>query len=124
MSENEIIRALTETLSQPNIGKIIEQIREQYSRTLWLAGNGGSCYNVSHMASDLEALGYDTKCLDLNIARITAITNDYGWGKVYEYQMWHFKAQDILIVLSVHGGAVRKGEVWSNNLVKACQVAK
>jgi phosphoheptose isomerase len=38
--------------------------------------------------------------------------------------MTSFGAGDVLIVVSVHGGRVRSGTVWSCNLLKACEYAK
>lgn len=103
---------------------ILESARQE-ERRIWSCGNGGSCSLCVHFTADLENLGLDTKCLCCNQARITALANDVGWENVYVEQMKYFKEGDILIVASVHGGVgMDRAGAWSQNLVKACQLAK
>jgi D-sedoheptulose 7-phosphate isomerase len=111
-------------INEGSLEKLVQMLVESKSVRIWIAGNGGSASTAIHFASDLKSLGFDVSCLDENISRITAITNDYGWDKVYEYQMKYFKAGDILVVFSVHGGTIVGNEVWSGNLVRACEIAR
>ena len=50
-----------------------------------------------------------------------AIINDEGFDSLYEEQLKsHFREGDVLICLSVHGGAGEdKAGLWSQNLLKA-----
>ena len=90
---------------------------------IWLAGNGGSAYTVAHFASDLMNLGFDVFCMVDNTARLTAITNDYGWEFVYTKQLTNFKKADVLILASVHGSG-KVGDDWSQNLLLVAVEAK
>jgi D-sedoheptulose 7-phosphate isomerase len=85
-----------------------------------LIQNGGSASCASHFASDLASLGFDTICLTDNPARLTALVNDFGWEDTYVKQLSWIKTGDILIAISVHGGA----DSWSCNLVRAATFAK
>jgi len=96
---------------------------KRYGNRIFLAGNGGSAYTIAHFASDLMNLGFDVFCMNDNLARLTAITNDYGWECAYTQQLTHFKQGDIMITASVHGGG-KEGEVWSQNLLLVALEAK
>jgi len=98
---------------------------KKHDNRIFLAGNGGSAYITAHFASDLMNLGYDVQCLTTNTARLTAITNDYGWEFAYTKQLEHFKQYDILILISVHGGGhTYDKNKWSSNLLLAAIEAK
>jgi len=89
-------------------------------------GNGGSASTASHFASDLSKLGVKAYCLNDNQARVTAITNDSGFGKLYVEQLEsRFNGGDIVVGFSVHGGIGedRAGK-WSQNLLLAIDYAK
>lgn len=103
---------------EDNINKFVETLRNAKKNEcrVWLAGNGGSSATISHFASDLMNLGFDVFCMVDNKARLTALTNDYGWELVYTKQLNYFKERDVLILMSVHGGeGVLKGP--SENLL-------
>ena len=121
MSLQESEGILTKLLSQmPNIESFVlylKNARDKKDR-VWLAGNGGSAYTVAHFASDLMNLGFDVFCMVDNIARLTAITNDYGWEFAYEKQLKNFRKFGVLILVSVHGGG-KLGDSWSQNLLLA-----
>lgn len=108
------------------LNKIREDELDQFASFLlnaervWLVGNGGSASLASHFASDLDALGFDVKCLTDNVARLTAIVNDYSWEETYVKQLDHMVKGDVLVVISVHGGSID----WSNNLVGAVVFGK
>ena len=121
---DECIQYLKQTSLQDleNFISILKEARESKKR-LWLTGNGGSCALCIHFSSDLENLGFDTKCLCVNSSRITALTNDIGWEFVYVKQLENFKKGDILILASVHGGG-KVGDEWSQNLLLVAIEAK
>jgi D-sedoheptulose 7-phosphate isomerase len=117
---NEISEILTR-IDEENLDKAVEILLEHKpSHRIFLVGNGGSSACASHFASDLASLGFDATCLSDNIPRLTAITNDFGWEDVFIKQLEHLKPNDILIVISVHGGS----NSWSCNLVRAASFAK
>lgn len=90
---------------------------------IYLAGNGGSASTMSHFASDLANLGFDTFCLNDNVARVTALANDKGWDRVYLEQLRSlFENGDVLILASVHGCVGQdEGDEWSQNLLQAAK---
>lgn len=101
-----------------NFLDILKHAKNHHHR-IYLVGNGGSAYVASHFASDLLNLGFDVVCLNTNIARLTALTNDIGWHYVYVEQLQHFQKGDVLILISVHGGR----KTASFNLIKAANLA-
>ena len=64
--------------------------------------------------------------LNENLSRVSALTNDEGWGKVYTSQLSNFFEQgDVVVAISVHGGSGQdRSELWSQNLLAALQYAK
>ena len=105
----------------------------QNAGTVYLMGNGGSASNASHIVNDmgkctvvpgkkrLKVLGFTD-----NPSLITALVNDNGFDNLYSEQLLNFvKPGDALIGFSVHGGSGRdKAGLWSQNLLKAFNVAK
>lgn len=97
-------------------------------RRVFIAGNGGSAAAASHMASDWSAWmpvpGDEAGrplptvvALNDNIARVTAIANDFRYEEVFSRQIdGRGRAGDVLLVLSVSGG--------SPNLVQAARLAR
>src|SRR5437879_9330343 len=61
-----------------------------------------------------------------NIPLLSALTNDDGWENVYVEQLKSlFHAGDVVVGISVHGGAGRdKAGLWSQNLLRALQYAR
>ena len=83
-------------------------------------GNGGSGSTASHFSADLQNLGFDSVCLNDSLPRVSALTNDKGWGRVYTEQLSQVIPEDVLVLFTVHGseGAESAGP-WSQNLVEA-----
>lgn len=126
MSLKEAERILGQLVSKTtDINDFVHYLRKAKMRNnrIWLAGNGGSAYTMSHFASDLMNLNFDVFCMNDNIARLSALTNDIGWEFVYVKQLENFKKGDILILASVHGGG-KIGDEWSQNLLLAAIEAK
>ena len=100
---------------------------------VFTAGNGGSAANASHLASDLAKFtrvpdrhGFRVHALTDNASLISAITNDLGFHEVFTAQLEPLlEAGDVLVCLSVHGGAgADRAGPWSQNLVAAATLAK
>lgn len=65
-------------------------------------------------------------CLNDNIPLMSALINDEGFDNLfYEQLLNQFQSGDVLICISVHGGAGRdKAGLWSQNLLKAMRYVK
>ena len=82
--------------------------------TVFIIGNGGSAATASHMANDF-ALGscpredlnpYRIMSLTDNIAELTAISNDYGYERVFLDQLKvHYRPGDKLVAISASGNS-------------------
>lgn len=105
----------------------------QRGSQVFVCGNGGSASTATHFACDLSKTTiikgkkrFVAYCLNDNIPLLSAITNDEGFDKLfYEQLQDRFHKGDVLICISVHGGAGRdKAALWSQNLLKAMKYAK
>ena len=93
------------------------------NKKIILAGNGGSATQASHIAAEftgrykLERKALPAIALTTDMAAITAIGNDYGFGAVFERQVEALGNEgDVFIALSTSGN--------SENLIKAAEAAK
>jgi D-sedoheptulose 7-phosphate isomerase len=95
---------------------------------VYTCGNGGSASTATHFACDLIKTvesegrrGFKAECLNDNIPVVLAYINDNGFDNLYiEQLITKFAYGDVLICLSVHGGA----GMWSQNLLKAIKYAQ
>lgn len=90
---------------------------------VFVAGNGGSSTAAIHIANDLMAasgaLGSAPQVMALteNIARVTAIANDFSYDEIFSRQLMGWGGpRDVLLLLSVSG--------HSANLVRAAEVGR
>jgi len=99
---------------------------------VFTCGNGGSASTATHFACDLARTTivdnhkrFQAYCLNDNIPLMSALINDEGFDNLFYEQLKNFFHQgDVLICLSVHGGAGRdKASLWSQNLLKAMKYA-
>jgi len=122
-------------LSVKDIDKAIELLYGAWKRgnQVFTCGNGGSASTATHFACDLVKTtgaqgkrGFRAECLNDNIPLMLALINDEGFDNLFCEQLKvKFHGGDILICISVHGGAGRdKAELWSQNLLKAMNYAK
>jgi D-sedoheptulose 7-phosphate isomerase len=133
-------RYLTETAEiaqatdREALAKVVEILFQAYQddRTIYICGNGGSAANASHLACDLAKFTwvegkrrFKVTSLCENASLISALTNDVGFGRIFVEQLvGRMVAGDVLIGLSVHGGAGEdKAGPWSQNLVAATDYA-
>ena len=116
------------------IDTTIEMLFQAYQRgsQVFICGNGGSASTATHFAADLlkgtiveGQKRFKVHCLNDNIPLVSALTNDVGFDNLYYEQLKSlFVEDDILICLSVHGGAGQdKAGQWSQNLLKAMNYA-
>lgn len=101
------------------VGDLVEAIRGR--RKIIIAGNGGSATTASHMASDLSAASRFGAsvivALPDNIARLTAIANDFSYEDVFARQVEAIgQPGDVLVLISVSGD--------SPNLLAAAAAAR
>ena len=105
----------------------------QEGKRVYTCGNGGSASTATHFACDLIKTvegagrrGFKAECLNDNIPVVLAYINDNGFENLYSEQLiTKFDRGDVLICLSVHGGAGKdKAGMWSQNLLKAIKYAQ
>ena len=129
------VQDVVKNISTSDIEAVINVLYDAWKedKAVYIIGNGGSASTASHFAADLNKYVSDYAphrfrafALVDNIPLMSALTNDNGWGEVYAYQLESFmKEGDVLVGISVHGGSGGdKAGPWSQNLLKAVNVAK
>jgi D-sedoheptulose 7-phosphate isomerase len=119
---------LTLALAQLEVGSLADVVDAlalamRAGRRVAVAGNGGSSTAAIHIASDLMAAAQTLEAtsqavaLTENIARVTAIANDYSYDEIFSRQLpgWG-RPDDVLLLLSVSGR--------SANLVRAAETGR
>ena len=128
-------RKVAEDLSVEDIDKAVQLLFEVWQRgsRVFTCGNGGSASTATHFACDLVKTtavpgkrGLRAECLNDNIPLMLALINDDGLDNLfYEQLKTKFQEGDVLICVSVHGGAGKdKAGLWSQNLLKAMTYVK
>ena len=107
--------ALLQQLDSSAILRAVEVLLECYRRRgrVYTLGNGGSASTAQHFACDLAkyvvpegARPFDARCLTDNVALYTAWANDAPREDVFVNQLRGLlQPQDVLLAVSVHGGA-------------------
>lgn len=71
---------------------------------IFFIGNGGSAAIASHMAADYQKNGHmPTMCFN-DAASLTCISNDIGFGEVFELPLqYHARLGDVLFAISSSG---------------------
>lgn len=128
---SEIIR----DISRHDIQRVIEMLFTAWreNKQVFIMGNGGSASTATHFACDLAkctiAQGkkrFRVIGLTDNIPLMTAWINDNGFENLFSEQLKNLLGPgDVVIGISVHGGSGRDmAGAWSQNLLKAMQLAK
>ncbi|MFC1904343.1 SIS domain-containing protein [Chloroflexota bacterium] len=128
-------KEVTEALSVADIDKAVELLFQAWKNGchVFTCGNGGSASTATHFACDLAKTtavpgkrGFKVECLNDNIPLMLALINDNGFDNLfYEQVQTKFQKGDVLICISVHGGAGKdKAGLWSQNLLKAMKYAR
>ncbi len=120
----------------PKIASAIEFLYKAWQKgtPVFIVGNGGSGSTATHMAADLVKTvvanpgdpGIRAMSLVDNIPLVSALTNDWGWDRIYDGQLATFwQPESIVMALSVNGGVGQdKAGVYSQNLLRALEFAK
>ncbi len=128
-------KGIAEAISVTDIEKCVEILFEAWKngREVFTCGNGGSASTATHFACDLMKSaaapgkrGLKAECLNDNIPLMLALVNDDGFDSLFIEQLkTKFEAGDVLICISVHGGAGKdKAGLWSQNLLQAMRYAR
>ena len=128
------MKGIIENMPVETIDKVIELLFDawQGGNQVFTCGNGGSASTATHFACDLSKTTivegkkrFKVYCLNDNIPLMTALINDEGFDNLfYEQLKDRFQEGDVLICISVHGGAGKdKASLWSQNLLKAIRYA-
>ena len=129
------VTKVAQAISVDDIDKATELLFDAWKRgsRVFTCGNGGSASTATHFACDLvkttatpDKRGFKAECLNDNIPLMLALINDDGFDNLfYEQLKTKFQKGDVLICISVHGGAGKdKAALWSQNLLKAIKYAK
>ena len=103
------------------IGLIFKTIKSK--KTIFWAGNGGSAAQCQHMSAELigrfqiNRRPFNSVSLTVDTSAITAISNDFGYDKVFSRQIEGLGfAGDLAIVLSTSGN--------SKNILQLLKICK
>lgn len=129
------MKEIVESTSVEDIDRAVELLLGAWRRgsRVFTCGNGGSASTATHFACDLAKTAnvagkkrFKAYCLNDNIPLMSALVNDEGFDNLFYEQLWErFEAGDVLICISVHGGAGKDNAgLWSQNLLKAMKYAK
>lgn len=126
---------IIKVISRRDIEKVIDALFTAWkeNRQVFIMGNGGSASTATHFVCDLS------KCtvvegkrrfrvigLTDNVPLMSAWINDSGFENLFSEQLKNLlQPHDVVIGISVHGGSGSdKAGAWSQNLLKAMQLAK
>ena len=129
------MKKVIDDISVEDIDQVIELLYDAWKRgnRVFTCGNGGSASTATHFACDLvkstgapDKMGLRAECLNDNIPLMLALINDDGFDNLfYEQLKTKFQKGDVLICISVHGGAGSdRAGLWSQNLLKAMKYAQ
>ena len=121
--------------SREDLEKFIHILYDAWKgrRQVFTMGNGGSASTATHFAADIAKFTwvegrhrFRAFSLCDNPAYLSALTNDNGFDSIFVEQLEPLlEADDVLVGISVHGGKGKdKAGLWSQNLVRAVDLAK
>lgn len=123
-SHLETIRSIINNM-EPELERVSQMIINalKNGKKVILFGNGGSAADAQHIAAELtgrykiERRGLPGLALTTDTSALTAIGNDYGYGRVFDRQVESLaNAGDVLIGISTSGN--------SENVVSALSLGK
>jgi D-sedoheptulose 7-phosphate isomerase len=129
------MKKVADDISVDDIDKVVGLLFDAWKRgrQVFVCGNGGSASTATHFACDLSKTTivegkrrFKAYCLNDNIPLMSALINDEGFDNLFYEQLKNlFQEGDVLICISVHGGAGKdKAGLWSQNLLKAMKYAR
>lgn len=129
------VRKVAGAISVADVDKAIELLFGAWKNgnQVFTCGNGGSASTATHFACDLSKTTivqgkkrFKAYCLNDNIPLMSALINDEGFDNLFDEQLKaKFEEGDVLICISVHGGAGRdRAGLWSQNLLMAVKYAQ
>jgi D-sedoheptulose 7-phosphate isomerase len=102
-------------ISIEDADRVVELLYDAWQKghQVFVCGNGGSASTATHFTCDLSKTTivkgkkrFKAHCLNDNIPLMSALINDEGFDNLfYEQLVNHFQEGDVLICISVHGGA-------------------
>ena len=112
----QYISELLKRVDTEKIALFIEELEKARinQNTVFFIGNGGSATTATHMVNDFgigsrtgeNANPYRVLALTDNIAKMTAISNDYGYNKMFVHQLKiYYKPGDKLVAISASGNS-------------------
>lgn len=121
--KNTIDSVIAELIPQIEQGcEMVVKVLQSGGKVL-IAGNGGSAADAQHIAAELTGryvknrIGLPAIALTVDTSALTAISNDYGFEKVFSRQLSALaRPEDLFIAISTSGN--------SANIIDALQVAK
>ena len=129
------VKNVAENISIADIDSTVDLLFNAWENgnQVFMCGNGGSASTATHFACDLAKTTivpgkprFKVECLNDNIPLMLALINDDGFENLFSEQLKaKFQEGDIIIGISVHGGAGKdKAGLWSQNLLKAMKYAQ
>ena len=129
------VKEIAGKMSVDDINSTVELLYDTWKNgnQVFICGNGGSASTATHFACDLAKTTiidgrerFKVECLNENIPLMLALVNDDGFDNLFIEQLKaKFREGDVIICISVHGGAGRdKAQLWSQNLLKAMKYAQ
>ena len=98
------LKSLLDTIDQGSVDGVVLAIKT--ARTVYIAGNGGSDANASHLALHLNEVGLRAHNLMAEIPLLTAYANDLAYDEVVRKRLRQSATpEDCLVVLSGSGNS-------------------
>lgn len=114
IAEHRTVLARVSKLLGPQVQESADRIVEalETGHKVLLVGNGGSAADAQHIAAELsgrytrERQGLAAVALTTDTSALTAISNDYGFERVFERQVEALaRPGDVLIAISTSGNS-------------------
>ena len=110
--------ALLASIPLNSLNAVVQAITEVPSgRTIYVAGNGGSCANAAHLVLHLREVGFRAEDLSGDNVYLTALANDHSYAQIFSHRIRRYASpNDLLVVIS--------GSGESPNIIMALAEAK